>query len=116
MSNERGDGPERRRAPRVPVDIPVRIGFDGGERVDARMVNLSDLGLFVVTDHPCQVGDQAVVELRREDGAYVGLVEGRVRRRVVPPPGAPAPGGVGVEVVRVDKEWVRLCADLRQAG
>jgi hypothetical protein len=94
------------------VDLSVRVFFGNSrDPLDARLMNINETGLFVAVASPGEVGQAISVELLTADGSVLGRVEGQVAWRVVAGPGAPMPTGVGVEIKRVQKDWIRFCAE-----
>ena len=102
---------ERRRRVRHSIDLGARISFgDGRAPVAGRLTNFNEDGLFVAVSNPADVGASISVELLTNQGSVLGRVAGRVAWRMVAPPGAPMPSGVGVEITRVEKDWIAFCA------
>lgn len=102
---------ERRRKVRYSIDLGARVSF-GPHRapVTGRLTNFNEDGLFVAVSNPEEVGAPISVELLTNEGNVLGRVEGRVAWRMIAPPGAPMPSGVGVEITRVEKDWIAFCA------
>jgi hypothetical protein len=73
-------------------------------------MNITETGLFVAVATPGEVGAPVWVELLTSDGSVLGRVEGHVAWRIVAVPGAFMPSGVGIEITRVQKDWIRFCA------
>ena len=58
-------GDERRRAERVPVDIPARLLLAGGRQAEARIRNLGELGVLLsISDLEFEIheGERALLE------------------------------------------------------
>jgi hypothetical protein len=101
---------ERRRAIRHDVDLEAKAVFDGGAPMKARVTNISQLGLFLSVESPPPVGASARIEISHPKGDGLGLLVGRVVRRVVAPAGAPMPTGVGVELSPIERDWITRLA------
>lgn len=116
MSGQEGDPRERRRAARIRVDVPVRARLADGEPVPGRIANISEFGLFVALEDGVAggAGDRITIELLPAGEVPVGRIEGKVVWRAAA--SASGPGGVGVQVTRVDREWIGLCERLRDGG
>jgi uncharacterized protein (TIGR02266 family) len=112
--------PERRRHPRVPVALPVRLSTIDPE-VDARTgrlyfrasretcANLSRGGLFIRTREPIAPGRRVLVEIHFPDGRPLEAV-GRVAwsKRVLAPGGGAEDDGVGVEILGAPAEQLAV--------
>ena len=72
------DGPERRRAERVPVDIDARLREMGMEGNDAKVLNLSENGFMAETASEFEVGARIWLLLpgRERASAVVRWIEG----------------------------------------
>jgi hypothetical protein len=93
------------------VDLEARISFGTDhDPVSARLMNISERGLFVAVATPGEVGATVWIELLTSDGSVLGRVEGHVAWRIVAVPGTFMPSGVGIEITRVQKDWIRFCA------
>lgn len=101
-----GDGPDRRRFPRVPVDLEVRyLRADGSEQA-GRVVDVSACGLYIA-------GDPASTKPEPHERivAYVdklGRFEGHVARV--------NPDGFGVELEMTPAKQQRLAAALERVA
>jgi uncharacterized protein (TIGR02266 family) len=108
--------PAKRRHPRIPVTLPVRISTIDPE-VDPRTgrpyfrasreycANLSRGGLFIRTREPVAPGRRVLVELHFPDGRPLEAV-GRVAwsKRVLSLAGESTEDGVGVEILGAPPE------------
>ena len=70
-SLERTDQPAATKpAPRFPHRLPVRFGTHNPER-PAVTENLSETGMFIITDQPAPVGAAVLIDLRFPDGPVI---------------------------------------------
>lgn len=113
---ERSAGIEKRRHPRVPVQLAASV-LDLGEkgfvfRKKATATDLSELGVFIETEAPLAAGTFLALELQPAGQDQTVSFMAVVRwRRTVPPM------GVGVEIVRIAAaDKARLDAMLEQSG
>lgn len=101
MSDEKGA--ERRRHPRVPLNLLVQYRFDTFDEFMAEYAaDLSEGGMFIETDEPRAVGDVVYLQFALRDGTHLIEGLGRVARIVEPAEGRP--GGMGIEFVNMDGE------------
>ena len=81
----------RRRSPRVPMALPVRLMCDGIEH-ETMIVNINEHGLFVRTHLDLDVGERVQLSIELPDGIIQAIV-------VVRSPGPSSDGrGAGVEL------------------
>lgn len=120
--------PERRRHPRVPVELPVRLSTIDPE-LDPRTgrpyfrasretcANLSRGGLFIRTREPISPGRRVLVELHFPDGRPLEAV-GRVAwsKRVLAPGGGTEEDGVGVEILGAPTEQLAVLENFLTVG
>ena len=112
MSDD-GSGSDRRKHPRVPLNLLVQYRFDTFDEFMAEYAaDLSEGGLFIETDEPREVGEMIYLQFALRDGTR--LIEGLGRvARIVPPEGDD-PGGMGVEFVSLDGDSQDLVAEAVQ--
>ena len=80
----RMNGSERRRAERLPVDIPASLHLGEGRRVSVHVKNLGEMGALVQIPHlesQVREGDRAVLEFDRPRLGLDGQVPDRPRDR-----------------------------------
>lgn len=101
ISMSSDDGEDRRRHPRVPLNLLIQYRFDTfDEAMSAYAADLSEGGLFIETDELREIGDMIYLQFAMRDGTRLIEALGRVVRIV--PPSEDSEGGMGVEFVSLD--------------
>ena len=102
MPSDKNGGPNRRRFPRVALNLLVQYRVDSFDDFLAEYaVNLSLGGLFIDTDEPRPQGTLVYLQFSLRNGTR--LIEGLGRVVRVNPPGSPNPG-MGIEFTSLDEE------------
>jgi uncharacterized protein (TIGR02266 family) len=118
----------RRRHPRVPVELPVRLSTIDPQ-IDPRTgrpyfrasreicANLSRGGLFIRTRDPISPGRRVLIELHLPDGQPVEAV-GRIAwsKRVLAPAGGAEDDGVGIEILGAPGEQLEALESFISVG
>lgn len=96
-------GVERRRYPRVPLNLLIQYRFDTFEDfISEYASDISEGGMFIRTDEMREEGAMIYLQFALKDGTK--LIEGLGRVVRVNPPGEEAPQGIGVEFVNFDED------------
>ena len=105
-------GSERRRTPRVALDLLIQYRFESYEAfLGDRSLDISAGGIFICTEAPREEGTLVYLQFRLKEGAP--LVEGLGRVVRVNPPGVPGRvAGMGVEFVNLDDESRQTIEDI----
>lgn len=105
-------GAERRRSPRVALDLLIQYRFETYEDfLTDRSVDISTGGIFICTESPREEGALVYLQFRLKEGEP--LVEGLGRVVRVNPPGMPGRvAGMGIEFVNLDEESRRTIEDV----
>jgi PilZ domain-containing protein len=107
---------ERRRSPRVAVDLPVELRFTLDPVVRGRASDLSREGLFAETDEPKPPG--TLVRVRLDvDCAEPVMAVGVVVRQVPTaddPTSVRRPRGVGILLTSTSEAWDRYWDDVSE--
>ena len=104
-------GEERRREPRVPVGLNIRVAYGTlDEFVDRQALNISHGGIFIRTRDLQPVGTPVTIDIRLQGGAKVIRGRGTIVRGVSPSaPGEPhRDPGIGIQFTELDEESKRL--------
>jgi uncharacterized protein (TIGR02266 family) len=114
---------ERRRHPRVPTSLPVRVSTIEPERDPwtgrpffrasrETCANVSRGGVYVRTGEPLTPGRRVLLELELPGGRPLEAI-GRVawQRRVMTPPGGEGECGVGVEFLGAASDQISALED-----
>lgn len=105
-------GSERRRTPRVALDLLIQYRFESYEAfLGDRSLDISAGGIFICTEAPREEGTLVYLQFRLKEGAP--LVEGLGRVVRVNPPGVPGRvAGMGIEFVNLDDESRQTIEDI----
>jgi len=105
-------GSERRRTPRVALDLLIQYRFESYEAfLGDRSLDISVGGIFICTEAPREEGTLVYLQFRLKEGAP--LVEGLGRVVRVNPPGVPGRvAGMGIEFVNLDDESRQTIEDI----
>lgn len=105
-------GSERRRSPRVALDLLIQYRFESYEAfLGDRSLDISVGGIFICTEAPREEGTLVYLQFRLKEGAP--LVEGLGRVVRVNPPGVPGRvAGMGIEFVNLDDESRQTIEDI----
>jgi type IV pilus assembly protein PilZ len=96
-------GVERRRYPRVPLNLLIQFRFDTFEEFLSEYASdISEGGMFIRSDEPREEGSMVYLQFALKDGTM--LIEGLGRVVRLNPGGGPAPQGIGVEFVNFDED------------
>lgn len=93
------DSGQRRRVTRVRAELPVAIAFSDGQKLPARVVDVSLGGLYLRADRVPEYGEALTVIVRLDEGADWVLLPARVRWF--------SRGGFGVEFEELSEEQRR---------
>lgn len=107
------DGSDKRRHPRVPLNVLVQFRFRTFDDFLAEYsLNISPGGIFIQTQTPREQGAIVYFQFALQDGSP--LIEGMGQVvRVNAPPGEPhRPSGMGVEFMNLDDESASLIAEI----
>jgi molecular chaperone DnaK len=113
MSENDGNGSEKRRHARTPLNVLVQFRFDTFEEFLAEYsLNISPGGIFIRTELPRDEGAIIYLQFSLRDGSK--LIEGMGRVvRVNPPPGTTErPPGMGIEFVNFDAASMTLISEI----
>jgi len=99
----RPETPRPRPAPRYPHRLPVRFGTKGPVRPGIT-ANVSETGMFIITDQPAPVGSTVLIDVRFADGPLV-LGGEVVWARKEQEPGRSL--GFGVRLTERPREYVK---------
>jgi hypothetical protein len=108
---------ERRRSPRVAVDVPVELGFTLDPIVRGWASDLSREGLFARTEHPRAPGTLVRVRLDVEAAEpimAVGVVVRQLPTAEDPVSGQGHKCGVGILLTSTSEAWDRYWDDVSQ--
>ncbi|MBQ4333749.1 MAG: TIGR02266 family protein [Myxococcaceae bacterium] len=105
-------GSDRRRSPRVALDLLIQYRFESYEAfLGDRSLDISVGGVFICTEAPREEGTLVYLQFRLKEGAP--LVEGLGRVVRVNPPGVPGRvAGMGIEFVNLDDESRQTIEDI----
>ncbi len=105
-------GSDRRRSPRVALDLLIQYRFESYEAfLGDRSLDISVGGIFICTEAPREEGTLVYLQFRLKEGAP--LVEGLGRVVRVNPPGVPGRvAGMGIEFVNLDDESRQTIEDI----
>jgi uncharacterized protein (TIGR02266 family) len=96
-------GVERRRYPRVPLNLLIQYRFDTFEEFMSEYASdISEGGMFIRTDDAREEGSMVYLQFALKDGTK--LIEGLGRISRVNPPNGQNPQGIGVEFVNFDDD------------
>ncbi|HJZ84578.1 MAG TPA: PilZ domain-containing protein [Polyangia bacterium] len=102
---------DRRRSPRVAIDLPIELRFTLDPAVRGRASNLSREGLFAEVDQLRPPG--TLVRLRLDvDGAEPVMAVGVVVRQVEDGRASGGPRGVGILLTSTSEAWERYWDDV----
>lgn len=109
---DEADGAERRRSPRVPLQLLVQYRFDSLDDFLAEYsVDMSVGGMFIRTHKPREEGAFVYLQFALRDGPR--LIEGLGRVvRVNPPDVEGSVPGMGIEFVNMDAESNELIEEI----
>jgi type IV pilus assembly protein PilZ len=94
---------ERRRYPRVPLNLLIQYRFDTFEEFMSEYAsNISEGGMFIRTDDAREEGSMVYLQFALKDGTK--LIEGLGKVVRVNPANQDAPQGIGIEFVNFDEE------------
>jgi uncharacterized protein (TIGR02266 family) len=94
---------ERRRYPRVPLNMLIQYRFETFEDfMSEYSSNISEGGMFICTDEAREEGSMVYLQFALNDGTK--LIEGLGRVVRVNPANRENPQGIGVEFVNFDEE------------
>ncbi|MCC7386942.1 MAG: TIGR02266 family protein [Deltaproteobacteria bacterium] len=101
-SPKKGGGRERRKYPRVPLNLLIQFRFDSFEEFMVEYAeNISEGGMMVRADDPHPEGSMIYLQFALKDGTR--LIEGLGKVVHVNPKGSAHPG-MGIEFVSFDDE------------
>ena len=96
-------GSDRRRYPRVPLNLLIQFRFDTFEDFMSEYASdISEGGMFIRTDEVREEGSMVYLQFALKDGTK--LIEGLGRIVRVNPADGEAPQGVGIEFVNFDED------------
>lgn len=96
-------GVERRRYPRVPLNLLIQYRFDTFEDfISEYASDISEGGMFIRTDESREEGTMIYLQFALKDGTK--LIEGLGRVVRVNPAGGDNPQGIGVEFLNFDED------------
>ena len=100
------DGDNRRRYPRVPLNLLIQYRFDTLEDFLCEYAaNISEGGMFITTDAPRDQGSMVYLQFSLHDGTK--LIEGLGKVAHVSP-GSAEPAGMGIEFLSFDETSTEL--------
>jgi len=105
---------ERRRSPRVAVDVPVELRFTLDPVVRGRASDLSREGLFAETDQPRPPGTLVRVRLDVDAAEPVMAVGVVVRSVAEDPTSVRRRRGVGILLTSTSEAWDRYWDDVSE--
>ncbi len=111
MSDDESAGHSPRRWPRINLNASAKLHFDDfGPQLAGRIINASERGLFLATDHPRPIGTQIRITIEVADPPIAVTVTGVVIHVVTQDTkGATLPPGFGVFLTEAGDAWVRFC-------
>src|SRR5262249_9552001 len=116
--NETVEGPmtteqDRRRAPRVSVDVPVELRFTFEPAGHGRASDVSKEGMFAETDELRPAGSLVEIRLDGGRGSEPIMAWGVVARQVIAPPVGLRSGrkGLGILLTATSEEWENFLQD-----
>ncbi len=110
-------GSDRRSQPRVPADLRVR--FQPLDPQDGQTLDISEGGMFVISDQTLKVGSRVRVEIFDPNGSLVQpvIAEGEIVRHVMVAPDPSVKTGFGVRILGDDQgDYEDLVSQLRRAN